>query len=118
MAGLRVEARLIAAPCGRRTLVESQRHRGDGLPSKTTILAIAALPVGLIGYVVSAAVLDGLGAPDFLILIVPLFVAGLCAVPLIIPFFDRMAKRDLAAHRAQQAAEDDGSRTDSGTPGG
>jgi hypothetical protein len=38
-------------------------------------------------------------------MIVPLFVAGLCMVPFLLPLFDRMAKRDLAAHRAQQAAE-------------
>ena len=55
----------------------------------------------------SAAVLEALGAPDFLILVAPLFVAGLCVVPFVIPFFDRMAKRDLAAHRAQQASEAD-----------
>lgn len=42
------------------------------------------------------------------LLIAPLFVAGLCMAPFMIPFFDRMAKRDLAAHRAQQAAASDG----------
>ena len=45
------------------------------------------------------------GARAFLLMIVPLFVAGLCMVPFLLPLFDRMAKRDLAAHRAQQAAE-------------
>ena len=40
-----------------------------------------------------------------MLLIVPLFVAGLFMVPFIVPLFDRMAKRDLAAHRAQQGIE-------------
>ena len=56
-----------------------------------------------------SAVLSGLalpdGARDALLLIVPLFVAGLCMAAFLLPLFDRMAKRDLAAHRAQQAAE-------------
>ena len=45
------------------------------------------------------------GARDVLLLIVPLFVAGLCMAPFLLPMFDRMAKRDLADHRAQQAVE-------------
>jgi hypothetical protein len=68
-----------------------------------------ALPAGVIGYAITSAVLSGLalpdGARDVLLLFVPLFVAGLCMVPFLLPLFDRMAKRDLAAHRAQQAAE-------------
>ena len=51
------------------------------------------------------------GARAFLLMIVPLFVAGLCMVPFLLPLFDRMAKRDLAAYRAQQADDrtaDDG----------
>jgi hypothetical protein len=50
-------------------------------------------------------VLSNLGLPDVLLLIAPLFVAALCIVPFVLPLFDQMAKRDLAAHRAQQAAE-------------
>jgi hypothetical protein len=42
---------------------------------------------------------------DVLLLFVPLFIGGLCMVPFLLPLFDRMAKRDLAAHRAEQAAE-------------
>lgn len=45
------------------------------------------------------------GARAFLLMIVPLFVAGLCMVPFLLPLFDRMAKRDLAAYRAQQVDE-------------
>ena len=73
--------------------------------SKTKLLAILALPAGAIGYVVTASILSNLGLPDFLLLILPLFVAALCMVPFVLPLFDQMAKRDLAAHRAEQAAE-------------
>ena len=72
--------------------------------NRTTILAILALPVGAIVYAITSAVLSSLGLPDALLLIVPLFVAGLSMAPFVVPLFDRMAKRDLAAHRAQEAA--------------
>ena len=73
--------------------------------SRPTILAILALPAGAIGYAIMSAVLTSLALPDALLLVVPLFVAGLCMVPFLLPLFDRMAKRDLAAHRAQEAAD-------------
>jgi hypothetical protein len=73
--------------------------------NRATILAILAFPAGVIGFAVTSAVLTGLGLPDALLLIVPLFVGGLCMAPFLLPLFDRMAKRDLAAHRAQQAAD-------------
>ncbi len=73
--------------------------------SKTKLLAILSLPAGAIGYFVTASILSNLGLPDFLLLILPLFVAALCMVPFVLPLFDQMAKRDLAAHRAEQAAE-------------
>ena len=74
------------------------------MSTRTKVLAILALPAAAIGYFVTAAILDGLGAPDFLLLIAPLFVAALCMVPFVLPLFDQMAKRDLAAHRAEQDA--------------
>jgi hypothetical protein len=37
-------------------------------------------------------------------------------VPFVLPFFDRMAKRDLAAHRAQVAAEATDDEADAGPP--
>ena len=46
------------------------------------------------------------GLADLLLIFVPLLVAGLCMVPCLIPFVDRMAKRDLEAHRATTAAAD------------
>ena len=42
-------------------------------------------------------------ARSFVILFVPLLVAGLLMVPFLIPFIDRKAKADLAAYRATQA---------------
>jgi len=70
--------------------------------SLPTILLILSLPAGAIAYAVAARVLAALplpeGAQGFLVLFAPLFVAGLVMLPLLIPFFDRKAKEDLAAH--------------------
>ena len=90
---------------------------------RSTILAILALPAAAIGYAVASLILSGLGlsdgareVPD---VIVPLFVAALCAVPFLLPLFDRVAKRDLAARRASLARTGPSSVTiDSGTPSG
>ena len=72
------------------------------------ILAVLSLPAAVIGYTVTAAILSALKLPagiaELALIFVPLFVAGLCMVPFIAPLVDRMAKRDLAAHRAAQAA--------------
>lgn len=74
-----------------------------------TLLLILAVPAGIIGYALGAWVISALpladGVQDALALFVPLLVAGLCMLPFIIPTFDRMAKRDLAAHREAEAAE-------------
>lgn len=79
------------------------------MSSRPAILAILALPAGLIGYVLATSVLSGLGlrggVQEIVLLFVPLFVAGLCMVPFLVPLLDRMAKRDLEAHRAQQDRE-------------
>ena len=75
-----------------------------------TILAIASLPAGLLGYALGVFLMRTFlpGASDgVLIVFVPLFVAGLCMVPFLIPFLDRKAKADLAAYRASQAADAD-----------
>jgi hypothetical protein len=84
--------------------------------SRPTILAVLALPAGAIGYIVTTNILSSLGlrqdAEDVLLLIVPLFVAGLCMAPFVLPLFDRMAKRDLAALRARQDAEAAGHAND------
>jgi hypothetical protein len=77
--------------------------------SRPTLLAILSLPAAVIGYAVTAAVLtsalpssEGLGG--LLLIFMPLFVAGLCMVPFLVPLLDRMAKRDLDAHREAMAA--------------
>src|SRR6478736_729232 len=82
--------------------------------SLPTVLLILSLPAGAIAYVVATRILSSLDLPnglqDFLILIAPLFVAGLVMVPFLIPFFDRKAKADLAEYRravASAAERDD-----------
>lgn len=76
--------------------------------SLPTVLLILSLPAGAIAYVVATRILSSLDLPnglqEFLILIAPLFVAGLVMVPFLIPFFDRKAKADLAAHRRAVAS--------------
>ena len=71
------------------------------MSTKAKVLAVLSLPAGLVGYLVAGTVLERLGIADdlggLLLVFVPLFVAGLCMVPLIIPLVDEMAKRDLAA---------------------
>jgi hypothetical protein len=79
--------------------------------SRPTILAILSLPAAVIGYAVTAAILTSAlssmeGLAGLLLIVVPLFVAALCMIPFLIPNLDRMAKRDLEAHRAATAAAD------------
>ena len=74
------------------------------------ILLVLAVPVAVAGYLAGAAVLGALPLPgsirDFLVSFGPLLVAGLCTVPFLVPFFDRMAKRDLAAAPGRGASSD------------
>jgi hypothetical protein len=76
--------------------------------SLPTVLLILSLPAGAIAYVVATRILSSLDLPnglqEFLILIAPLFVAGLVMVPFLIPFFDRKAKADLAEYRRAGAS--------------
>ena len=75
------------------------------MPSRPTLLFILSLPVGAVVYTVAAQVIETLFPKEpILSLLIPLFFAGLAMMPLIIPFFDRKAKADLAAYRASQAA--------------
>ena len=79
--------------------------------SRPTLLAILSFPAAVIGYAVTAAVLTSAlpsneGLAGLLLIFLPLFVSGLCMVPFLIPYLDRMAKRDLEAHRAAMAAAD------------
>ena len=77
------------------------------------VLFVLALPVGAIGYTVGLAVMTAL-VPDLakglLGLLLPMLLGGLCMLPLMIPFFDRKAKQDLAAHREREALGKGGSK--------
>jgi hypothetical protein len=79
--------------------------------SLPTILLILSFPAGAIAYVVAARILGALpldpGLRDFLVLLAPLFFAGLVMLPFLIPFFDRKAKADLAEHRRTMESTDD-----------
>lgn len=79
--------------------------------SLPTVLLILSFPAGAIAYVVAARVLAAVPLPDglqdFLILLAPLFVAGLVMLPFLVPFFDRKAKADLAEHRRAMESTDD-----------
>jgi len=85
------------------------------MPSRPTLLFILALPVGAVVYTVAARAIEELFPKEpILSLLIPLFFAGLAMMPLIIPFFDRKAKQDLAEYRRQQETEG-ASATDSST---
>ena len=77
--------------------------------SMPTLLLLLSFPAGAIGYVVSSQLFAALALPEpaltFLVLFGPLLIAGLVMVPFLIPFFDRKAKEDLAAHRRRQESE-------------
>ena len=68
--------------------------------SMPTILLILSLPAGAVAYLLTAEVLGSMELSEdirsFVVLFVPLFVAGLVMLPFLIPFFDRKAKADLA----------------------
>ena len=76
------------------------------MPSRPTLLFILALPVGAVVYTAAARVIEELFPKEpILSLLIPLFFAGLAMMPLIIPFFDRKAKQDLAEYHRQQEAD-------------
>ena len=80
-----------------------------------TILLALSLPAGLAGYLVGVTVVGGLAPGNQLLeLFVPLFIAGLCMMPFLVPWLDRRAKADLAAIRALHEAQlpDGGDRAD------
>lgn len=83
---------------------------------RSRLLAILAIPAGVVAYLAATAVIGGLPLPSGLMGLVlavgPLFIAGLCMAALLLPTFDRMAKRDLAAHRAREAGDDAHGATD------
>ena len=69
-----------------------------------TILFLLSLPAGAIAYALTVQILTATlpgQSNEVLILLAALFVAGLVMLPFLIPFFDRKAKRDLAAYRSE-----------------
>lgn len=73
------------------------------------VLAVLSLPAGLAGYFAAAAVLEALApgiATSPVGMFVSLFVAGICMIPFVVPWFDARAKRDLARIRAMRKDED------------
>jgi hypothetical protein len=92
------------------------------MPSIPTILLALSLPAGALGYAIAARVLAALPLPadleGFVVLFGPLFIAGLVMLPFLVPFFDRKAKQDLAAHRKamESAAEGGGDVPDKERP--
>ncbi len=71
-----------------------------------TILLALSLPAGLLGYLVGVRVVTAVAPGNSLLeLFVPLFIAGVCMMPFLVPWLDRRAKADLAAIRALREAE-------------
>ena len=83
----------------------SARPYDAAMRNLPTILLVLSLPAGLIGWFVGSAVVNAIlpGNTGVLALFVPLLVAGLCMMPFLIPYLDRKAKADLAAHRREEA---------------
>ena len=73
-----------------------------------TILLVLSAPAGILGYSLGAWLVSSLSVSQdvhgLLFLFVPLFLAGLCMLPFLIPFFDRKAKAALAEHARSQEA--------------
>jgi len=96
-----------------------RRGYDHAMRSLPTVLLMLSFPAGAIAYVVATRVLSSLALPngirDFLVLIAPLFVAGLVMVPFLIPFFDRKAKADLAEHRRAMASTPEGHPPEDGS---
>ena len=85
------------------------------MPSRPTILLILSFPVGAIAYTVGARVVASIWPGEgFLILILPLFLAGIAMLPFLVPWFDRKAKQDLAEYRRSQASAEEGSGDEPG----
>ncbi len=72
---------------------------------RPTLFLLLAIPAAILGYAAGLWLISILpisaDLQETLAIVAPLFVAGLFMLPFVIPFFDRMAKRDLAAHRAE-----------------
>src|SRR3954452_10931777 len=66
-----------------------------------TILLALSLPAGLLGYLLGGRLVAAVAPGSTLVeLFVPLFIAGLCMIPFLVPCLARRAKAYLAAIRA------------------
>ena len=88
----------------------------------STILLILAMPAGVLGYLVGVRITEALplpaGVKEVVVLFGPLFIAGLCMLPFLVPFFDRKATEDLAAYRRSHASIEKDEDDDTGDPPG
>jgi len=93
-----------------------------GVKHLPTVLLILSFPAGLLGYALGARIVSAVLPPDagqgqgLIALFVPLFIAGLVMLPFLVPFFDRKAKQDLAAHAAE--TREAAGKGSGDTPGG
>jgi len=85
-----------------------------------TILLILSMPAGILGYLLGIRIIESLPLPEgldeILLLFGPLFIAGLCMLPFLVPFFDRKATEDLDAYRRSQAPIEMDDGDDTGDP--
>jgi hypothetical protein len=78
----------------------------------STILLVLSFPAGILGYALGVRVMTALPLPDgaqLLVLLVPLFIAGLVMLPFLVPFVDRKAKEALAEHARSLESPAEGS---------
>ena len=79
------------------------------MPIGRVVLLVLAFPVGLAAYLITGSLLTSAGlagaAGGLLLVFLPLLVAGLCALPLLIPFVDWKAKQALADRPGQDLDE-------------
>ena len=78
------------------------------MPVLRVVLVVLAIPAAVVGYTLTAQVLSAVPLPEtargLVLGFVPLLVAGLCAVPFLVPFVDYKAKQALAARPSSGAA--------------
>ena len=88
-------------------------------PAVRYVLLVLAIPFAVAAYVLTGQVLTSLGVGGelggLLIIFLPLFIAGLVAVPFIAPFVDYKAKQALAdAPSRRDAGDADGAKDTTG----
>jgi hypothetical protein len=86
------------------------------MPLRTLVLLVLAAPVAVGVYVLTTQLLTGMDLPDgmraIIVLFVPLFVAGVCAVPFLAPTFDHFATKALAERPVDEPPPDGSGRPD------